>query len=152
MRSMRLFLISISILGLLFPVESSAQRGMKRGGSGGWGTGSSYNRLYDPKTVETVSGEVISVDRIVPMKGMSYGIHLTLKTDSGTISVHVGPEWFLENQDTKIAVKDKIEITGSKIIFQGKPAIIASEVKKGEKILSLRDSNGTPLWSGWRRR
>jgi hypothetical protein len=99
-----------------------------------------------------MSGEVISVDKIIPMKGMSYGVHITVKTDKETISVHMGPGWFIENQDVKIEPKDKVEVKGSKVTFDGKPAIIAAEVKKGEEVLKLRDENGFPVWSGWRRR
>ena len=43
--------------------------GMMWRGSGGWGPGSPYNRMYDPKTMETISGEVTSIDRITPNKG-----------------------------------------------------------------------------------
>lgn len=107
--------------------------------------------MYNPKTVETISGEVVSVDKITPMSGMSYGIHLTLKTEKETISVHLGPGWFIERQDIKIEPKDKVEITGSRITYQGKPAIIAAEVKKGDEILKLRDENGVPIWAGWRK-
>ena len=92
-----------------------------------------------------------SVSNRKPIKGMSYGVHMTVKTDKETISVHVGPGWFIENQDIKIVPKDKVEVTGSRITFEGKPAIIAAEVKKGEEILKLRDENGFPAWSGWRR-
>jgi hypothetical protein len=79
-------------------------------------------------------------------------MHLMLKTDKETISVHLGPGWYIENQDVKIDPKDKVEVKGSKITFQGKPALIAAEVKKGNEILKLRDENGFPAWSGWRRR
>ena len=43
--------------------DSFAQKGpgMMWRGSGGWGPGSPYNRMYDPKTVETMTGEVVSV-------------------------------------------------------------------------------------------
>ena len=142
----------LTILTIVFATNLLAQRGMKWRGSGGWGMGSNYNRMYDPKTVETVAGEVIAVDRITPVKGMSYGIHLTLKTDKETISIHLGPGWYLENQDVKIELKDKIEIKGSRIMFEGNPAIIAAEVIKGDELLKLRNVNGVPLWSGWRRR
>lgn len=121
-------------------------------GSGGWGPGSSYNRMYDPKTVETVSGEVANVDRIVPRKGMSNGMHLALKTDKETLSVHLGPAWYLENQDVKIEKGDRIEVTGARITFAGRPAIIASELRKGNEVLTLRDKDGLPLWSAWRHR
>ena len=111
-----------------------------------------YGKMYNLSTVETISGEVVSVDKITPTKGMSYGIHMTVKTDKETISVHMGPGWFIENQDIKIEPKEKVEVKGSRITFEGKPALIAAEVKKGDEILKLRDENGFPVWSGWRRR
>ena len=144
--------VLISILSLFFAPESFAQREMKWRGSGGWGMGSNYNRMYDPKTDETITGKVVGVDRMTPMKGMSYGVHLMLKTDKETISVHLGPGWYIENQDIKIEPKDNIEVKGSRITFEGKPAIIAAEVKKGDEVLKIRDQNGLPFWSGWRRR
>jgi len=141
----------ILMLMILLYTQSFAQRGMKWKGGGGWGIGTQYGKMYNPKTVEAISGEVISVDKFTPLKGMSYGVHLIVKTDKGTISVHLGPAWYIENQDVKIKPKDKIEVKGSRITFDGKPAIIAAEVKKGQEVLRLRDENGFPLWSGWRR-
>jgi hypothetical protein len=93
-----------------------------------------------------------SVDKITPIKGMSYGAHLMVRIDKETISVHLGPGWYIDNQDVKITVGDKIEVRGSRITFEGKPALIAAEVKKGDEVLTLRGANGFPVWSGWRRR
>lgn len=42
-----------------------------------------------------------------------------------------------------------MEVTGSRVTFDGKPAIIAAEVKKGGETLKLRDEKGRPVWSGW---
>ena len=95
---------------------------------------------------------VLRIDQIAPMKGMRKGIHLLFKTEKETVSVHLGPSWYIENQDVKILPNDTLEIKGSRITFQGKPALIAAEVKKGAEILKLRDENGIPLWSGWRHR
>jgi len=120
-------------------------------GSGGWGIGSQYNRMYNPATVETLSGAVETVDKVMPMKGMYSGIHLMVKTDKETISVQLGPEWYIERLDTKIQKGDKIEVKGSRVTFAGEPAIIAAEVKKGDSTLVLRDSAGIPAWAGWRR-
>jgi hypothetical protein len=152
MKKLAVLIAIIALVGITWETDSFARMGMKWQGSGGWGMGSAYNRMYDPKTIETIKGEVLSVDQVTPAKGMRAGIHLMVKTDKDTISVHLGPSWYIENQDVKILPKDTLEITGSRITFQGKPALIASEVKKGEEILKLRDENGVPLWSGWRRR
>lgn len=120
-------------------------------GSGGWGAGGSYQRMYNAATVETISGEVMSIDKVTSTKGMSSGIHITVKTEKETIPVHLGPAWYLERLDTKIAKGDAVQVKGSRITFSGKPAIIAAEVQKGDAVLELRDEGGFPTWAGWRR-
>jgi hypothetical protein len=86
------------------------------------------------------------------MKGMGQGVHMTVKTATETLSVHLGPAWYLENQDVKLEPKQTVEVKGSRIDFRGKPAIIAAELHKGDEVLKLRDDQGYPLWAGWRRR
>lgn len=151
-RNFGILLAVVFSIILIFSTDSLAQRGMKWQGGGGWSMGSKYGRMYDLKTKETITGTVISLERIVPMKGMSYGVHLTVTTGRENVSVHLGPAWFIENQDVKIEPNDKLEVTGSRINLEGKPVIIAAEVKKGKHTLKLRDESGFPIWSGWRRR
>ena len=149
------FLLAIAMAGVFALAGSSFAQprgGMMWRGSGGWGPGSQYNRTYDPKSLETISGEVTKVDRITPSQGMSGGIHMLVKTDKETVSVHLGPSWYIENQDIKIEPKDKVEVKGSRITFGDKPAIIATEVRKGNEVLTLRDPSGFPAWMAWRRR
>jgi hypothetical protein len=57
------------------------------------------------------------VDKITPKKGMSYGVHLILRSHNDTISIHLGPVWYIENQDIRIIPTDKIEVTGSRIDY-----------------------------------
>ena len=106
--------------------------------------------MFDPATVETVSGEVQKVDRIAPMRKMGAGIHLLIKTSKESIPVHLGPEWFMDRLDAKIEQGDRVEVKGSRITLEGKPVIIVSEVKRGDETLVLRDDSGVPVWSGWR--
>jgi hypothetical protein len=152
MYKFRFFISILTLISLIYSFESVAQPGGKWKGSGGWGRGSGYNRTYDPKTVETISGEVVSVEKITPSHGMSYGVHLIVKTDAETISAHLGPGWFIERQDITFEPKDNIVVTGSRITYQGKPAIIAAEVKKKDELLKLRDEYGIPYWVGWRKK
>ena len=142
----------VVIVSIFLAVESDAQRGRRWQGGGGWGPGTQYSRMYDPGTVETISGEVVRGERIfTPRKGMRRGVNVLVQTDSEVILVHLGPSWFMENQDLRIETKDQIEVRGSRIMFDGEPTIIAAEVQKGDAILKLRDREGFPVWSGWRR-
>lgn len=147
-------LILIMLVATVFASanESFAQRGMGRGrGPRGWEPGSQYCLMYKPDTAETLSGEVLSVEKVSPRNGMFYGVHLMVKTGEKTVSVHLGPGWYMEDQGILFEPKDKVEISGSKVTFDGEEAIIATEVKKGDKTLKLRDKNGIPYWSGWRK-
>ncbi|MBS1493116.1 MAG: DNA-binding protein [Bacteroidetes bacterium] len=127
-------------LALLFLFFSSAIYSQQ-----GWGN--KYNKIYDVNTVETVSGQVISIDKTSPDQN---GIHLVLKADNNEITVHLGPGWYIEQQNVQINVNDNITLTGSKVTYEGSKFIIAKEVKKGDLILKLRDDNGAPLWAGWK--
>jgi hypothetical protein len=131
----------VLILALSMACGSENQGGLGPGGGVG------YDRMYDPKTVGTVNGEVVSVDKITD-RGMGSWVSLTLKTGKETILVYLGPGWFLEKQDLTFAPQDQVEITGSQTTLQGKSAIIAAQVKKGDKSLKLRDPAGIPGWAG----
>jgi hypothetical protein len=48
----------------------------------------------------------------------------------------------------QIKVLDRIQVTGSKIMWEGSPVILAAEAKKGDDVLKLRDPNGVPVWRG----
>ena len=131
----------VLILALTLACGPEPQGGPGSGGEAG------YDRMYDPKTVETVSGEVLSVAKNTD-RGKDSGVSLTLKTAKETILVYLGPAWFLAQQDLTFAPRDQVEITGSQFTFQGKPALIAGQVKKGDKTLKLRDPAGIPAWAG----
>jgi hypothetical protein len=133
------------LLGLALVSGVFAQPGMGQGR--GQGPGDPSSRMYNPAAVETVSGTVESVVQ-TPGKGASNGMHFTLKTDKETIPVHLGPAWYMDKQEVKPAAGDKVEVTGSRVTYEGKPAIIAGQVKKDGKMLNLRDANGVPAWAG----
>ncbi len=148
MKNIVKLLSMISLVILLSLNLLSAQKG-----SCGWGQNSKYGGMYDPSTVTTLTATVENVERIVPEKGMAYGLHLMVKTEKNeAISVHLGPVWYLDNQDVQIVKGDTISITGSKIVYQNAPAIIAAEIEKGHMVLYLRDKDGFPAWNGWRKK
>ena len=103
--------------------------------------------MFDPKTLETFSGEVTTVDQLAPGYGMSDRVSLALKTDKHMILVILGPTWFYKVRNFKIEPKDRLEVKGSMITTMEEPLFIATEVKKGDQVLNLRDDSGYPVWS-----
>jgi len=136
MRTLFAAAAAAGMLLLASPVVSLAQ-GARGGG---------YGRSYNPQTVWTVSGEVLAIDKVADGRRGGYGVHVLLKTVKGDLPVHLGPSWFLERQAMKIAVHDVIEVTGSPVIYAGKPALLAAEVRKGSESMRLRTADGLPLW------
>ncbi len=109
-------------------------------------------RMYNAQittTVKCVISEVGQVDHVWgPMKGKSYGVNLTVRTDKETLTVYLGPSWYINRQDIEIGKNDIIEVKGCKKIYNGEFVIVAQEIIKNNKVLILRDNDGNPLWEG----
>jgi|YelNatPaOPRAMG01_1025707.scaffolds.fasta_scaffold00503_19 hypothetical protein len=101
---------------------------------------------FNPRTVETIQGMVVEAPEFKP-GGFPEMERLLLKTDKEKLTVVLGPNWYLARQGWKIAILDHLEVTGSRVELDGKTALIAQEVKKGEQIMRFRDQSGRPLWS-----
>ena len=102
--------------------------------------------IYRPKT-ETTINAVVQEIREVPGPRRGTGTHLTVKVGNDAYDVRVGPTWYVTQEKFAFAKDDQIEVTGSKVKYQGSDAIIARQIKKDGSTLTLRDAQGTPLWS-----
>ena len=108
------------------------------------------SRFYDPAQEITLHGKVTAVNTVTGRRGWN-GVHIALQAAEGNYDVHIGPAAYLTQQSFSFAKGDQVEIVGSQVELNGAPAVIAREVKKGGKVLSLRDKQGVPLWSRGRR-
>ncbi|MBE9066632.1 hypothetical protein IQ260_08195 [Leptolyngbya cf. ectocarpi LEGE 11479] len=106
-----------------------------------------YNGVYDPSALETMSGQVMAIEQV---GAAGQGTWLEVKTDQETVSVHLGPAWYLEDQKVAISPNDAIEITGIRNTWNNSITIIASKIKLDERTVELRDADGYPLWMNWR--
>ncbi len=116
-----------------------------QGNQSSWTRGRN-NRSYDFKEIETLDGKVISLNTQTSRIGNFQGTHFMIETPQETIEVQVAPSWYLAEQDFDINTKEKVVVIGSRINIGDREAIIAREIKKGDKTLTLRDANGFPLW------
>jgi hypothetical protein len=142
----------VMVLCLALAHPALAQTGPGGGGRGMGMGGGMGPRLYDPQTVATVKGQVEKLADLPSMgggggMGMQYR-GVTLKTDQGSLMVHLGPGWYLDEKKFPVKVGDTMEVTGSKVTLNNQPALIAREVKVNGTILKLRDDQGLPLWRG----
>jgi hypothetical protein len=103
-------------------------------------------RMYDPATEATLKGTVEAVTQTA--RGAMMGTHLTVKTTEETREVMLGPASFLAKKGFSFAAGDSVEVTGSRITMGAMEFVIAREVVKDGKTLTLRDKSGTPEWAG----
>ncbi|MFP3868918.1 MAG: DNA-binding protein [Desulfobacteraceae bacterium] len=139
--------LGLLIMGCLILLAADAWAQPGRGPSS-QGGGIHYGMMWNARSVTSLAGEVTAVEKYTPGRGGSlYGLRVILKTENETLPIILGPAWYIEQQDFTIAPQDRVEVKGSRLSIQGQPTILAAELKKGNKILKLRDGQGRPLWT-----
>ncbi|MBZ5633321.1 MAG: hypothetical protein LAO55_09350 [Acidobacteriia bacterium] len=136
---MRVRIMSVSLAAgalLLSAVLASAQGPHARNNT----------RMYDPATETNLKGTIEGVTQ--QTRGQMMGTHITIKTADETREVMLGPAYFITGKGFAFAKGDSIEVTGSKITMAAMEFVIAREVVKDGKTLTLRDKTGTPQWAG----
>lgn len=114
-------------------------------GQGRWGRSGS---MYDPSRVETVQGTITEIQAGNRGNRMSQGVHLLMKTNTETLELHLGPRWYLEQQNFQIQPNDTVEVTGMRVNRGGQSILMVGEIKKGNQTLQLRDEKGYPRCMG----
>ena len=101
---------------------------------------------YDEASQQTVRGWVVETkDFQCPVTG-TVGSHITVKTETGTIEVHLAPASFMKQYDIAFTKDQNVTVVGAKITYEGKPALIAKSVTVGHETFNFRDPKGRPLW------
>ncbi len=101
---------------------------------------------YDNSNQIIVRGTVEDVkDYKCPVTG-TVGTHITVRRATGTIEVHLAPVTFMKRYEIVINKGDHIEIVGAKILFEGKPALLAKAAAIDITTYAFRDAAGKPLW------
>ncbi len=101
---------------------------------------------YDPATETTFKGTVQEIKTFACKIGGPSGYHLEIKTDKGVVEVHVAASKYLTDYEFAFAVGDAVEVTGSLVQMDGKDAVLARVIKKGQVTYVFRDPKGNPLW------
>lgn len=102
---------------------------------------------FDPAAIMSVSGTVLGERRTDHGKG-TRSVHLILKVGDDQVSVHLGPDTWVDRQGIKFAKGDELTVKGSKFTYAGRYGLIAQSVTRGDATLTVRNAAGKPAWSG----
>jgi hypothetical protein len=102
--------------------------------------------MYDPATETRIKGSIDEVKQATC--GQMRGTHVVLKSGDEATEVILGPSTYITSKGFSFVKGDSLDVTGSKMTMHGVAYIIAREVVKNGKSLTLRDKGGKPQWSG----
>lgn len=108
----------------------------------------SADPAYNPATIVDVDGIITGVHQ-VPAGSPLEGMHLTVKTKTGSTDVYLAPTEFLKIFRTNFPVGAEIEVVGSKVKAGGSDVILTRDVAIGQATITLRDPNGAETWKNW---
>ena len=99
--------------------------------------------VYDLSREMTLAGKVLSysASSAVP----PWGPHVTLRTASGVIEIHMGDARLLEANRLSIESGDTLRIIGEEVTLGRQKQFVARIVQKGTQAVLLRSASGFPL-------
>jgi hypothetical protein len=135
----------VALIVALFPAIAKAEAPMPKGRC--WSRDIAMRPINDPQLRVTIAGKVIAIKR----QPTEIGTQLRLKTDDGKeLNVTLEPSLYPHVEQKSIRVGDRLEIQGAKITSLKQPTkIVATTVKKGDRIWAVRELNGKPTWAKW---
>ena len=78
-------------------------------------------------------------------------LHLMLRTDKGVLEIQVAPHAFLADMEIKFEKGDKLDVTASKVTANGAEVYLAREITKDGNVVVVRDNDGGPAWTWWKK-
>lgn len=137
---MKGFRILFGILMLLLLTSASSVVSQEKN------TPAQAHYTYDEANQQTVRGWVVETRDFQCPVNNAMGSHFTVKSDTGNIEVHLAPASFMKQYDIAFSKNQNVTVVGSRITYEGKPALIAKSVTIGRETFNFRDAKGRPLW------
>ena len=100
---------------------------------------------YNTAAEFTIKGTVAEVKTHTSVQGYT-DLHLIMDTEKGPMEVHLGPVAFLTKRGFEFAKGDAVVVTGSRISAADGEVLVAREIRKNEKTLTVRNARGNPVW------
>ena len=140
-----LIVLSLILLAGVFAAAVLAQPQEKCPASPAWPMG----QMYNPKTVETLDGKIESIEKVTAGEtDVPARVLLKLKTGKETVTIYLGPDWYLEKQKAKLSPGDYIQLRGSRVTLENMTMILPNEITKGSEVMQFWDEQDGPRWRG----
>jgi hypothetical protein len=101
------------------------------------------NVAYDLGRETTIQGKVVAY--IPASSALPLGAHLTIRTSSGNMDVHLGNPSLLKRSDIFLAPGDTVRIVGEAQPYGGGTYFAARVLTKGSQSVTLRNLKGLPM-------
>lgn len=118
-----------------------------------WHQGSSTGRPFrgsgpssGTANVQTVEGKIAEVVYLPGATTDSGMVELRLQSGGQTNLIRLAPSGFLKQGGLVLREGDTVTVKGFTVAGMEGDLVVATEVHKGDKSLSLRDTRGQPAW------
>ncbi len=108
-----------------------------------WRGDATANASINLETVEGKVTEVVYLPGATPSSGM---VEIRVQTANQGTVVRLAPSGFLKQGGMALREGDMVSVQGYRVAAVDGEIVVATELRKGGKILSLRDTNGRPAW------
>ncbi|WP_310486962.1 hypothetical protein [Chamaesiphon sp. VAR_69_metabat_338] len=138
---------SIALMGCLAPTAIRAEAPTPRNGC--LPREIAARPSVDPQTVTTIQGRVVGIEhnyKNQPIAAKEIATWVRVRTANGQQKlIYLGAARALKQQDLKVNVRDVVEIQGFQMPKAKQPTIVASSVKRGERVWKIANFTDKPV-------
>jgi len=98
-----------------------------------------------PGQLISISGEILKLENLDASPDAQ--VRAILAVGKEQVLVRLGPASFVLQQGVLLAPRDRVIVEGSLATADGAQGLVAVEILRKKDKLTLRDSNGAPLWT-----
>jgi sporulation protein YlmC with PRC-barrel domain len=110
--------------------------------SGVWGN--VYGELFNPEKIETVKGKIVKIEDYQELRLIIFTVA------KKPVLVELGPIDYFAGQEKVLQPGHMVTVTGSKVIVDDTPLMIATKIRDGNEEMQVRDNEGHPTWMAWK--
>ena len=84
-----------------------------------------------------IEGKITKLYEFPMMSGYSFKLAANVMVDKDEYTVFLGPKWIFESLKVNLKVDDQVKISGIRYSMNGKYFFIATELTKGDQVVTL---------------